>query len=87
MGKFVRPAESLILADANGGGGPQYVLADVYYCCGDPHNDGGNAAFADGHAKWGRVAFGPMNPPWPAPNAGSLYYSCHVDQKLVTGVW
>ncbi|MEN6643906.1 MAG: DUF1559 domain-containing protein [Armatimonadia bacterium] len=52
LGQFTRPAETMLVTEKLAGGNPQYVLMDQYYACDARHNEGGNLAFVDGHAKW-----------------------------------
>ncbi len=66
LGKFKRPAETAVLADAWENSGsvcyymgnanfPGYPNRSAGYICGGnslPHNDGSNIAYADGHVKW-----------------------------------
>ncbi|MBU0611664.1 MAG: DUF1559 domain-containing protein [Armatimonadetes bacterium] len=87
LAQFVNPAGSLLLLEKNGGGGDMYVLSGQYYACADPHNDGQNMAFVDGHAKWGKVEFGDIGAPWPAANTTYKWYSCHPNRSLLSGVW
>jgi prepilin-type N-terminal cleavage/methylation domain-containing protein/prepilin-type processing-associated H-X9-DG protein len=84
LGQFVKPAESLLIAEKNGGGGTQYVLSGQYYCCANPHNGGANAAFVDGHAKWVQVSQDDIGAPWPARNTA---YNGHVPRQALEGVW
>jgi prepilin-type N-terminal cleavage/methylation domain-containing protein/prepilin-type processing-associated H-X9-DG protein len=82
LGKFKRPSESMLLTEEGGGGGEPYVMSGQYYACAAPHNEGGNIAFVDGHAKWMRFEWGNMPAPWPA--AYSTGYSCHPPVEVVT---
>jgi len=76
QGDIKRPAQILMVTEKGGGGGCQYLLSTQYYACRRSHNDGGNIAFFDGHAKWLKFEAGNINHPgWaPAYNAG---YSIH----------
>jgi len=73
LGKILRPAEIVIMADSTERSGsvcyyvgnanfPGYPYRSAGYICGgtDPrHNDGVNIGFLDGHAKWTKA--GPTN--------------------------
>ena len=52
MGRFTRPAETMMMTEKMVGSNPQYVLMNQYYGCAPRHNEGGNVAFIDGHVKW-----------------------------------
>lgn len=85
MGRFVRPSESLMITEKNGGGGDQYVLSTAWYCCAAPHNDGGNIVFVDGHAKWAKFVTSPIGGSWLAPAAG--YNGLHPPVETFSNVW
>ena len=71
LADFARPAEILMITEKGGGGGPQYLLSAQYYACRDSHNEGGNIAFCDGHAKWLKFEHGQIpHPGWEAPASG-----------------
>ena len=80
MATFARPAETLLLTEKGGGGGNCYVLDTNYYCCRASHNDGGNVAFVDGHAKWFKFEQGDLPAPWGAGVAG---YNTHPPASIV----
>jgi prepilin-type N-terminal cleavage/methylation domain-containing protein/prepilin-type processing-associated H-X9-DG protein len=85
LGSLVRPAESLIVAEKNGGGGERYILSTQYYFCHDIHNGGMNIAFCDGHVKWMRSEFGAIGGTWTPPYAGA-YGNCHPPVSTISGV-
>ena len=66
MGKFTMPAETIMISEKATGGGNQYILSNGNYACRMSHNDGGNVAFVDGHAKWFKFEQGNLPAPWPA---------------------
>jgi prepilin-type N-terminal cleavage/methylation domain-containing protein/prepilin-type processing-associated H-X9-DG protein len=65
LGKFARPAETIMLSEKGGGGGAgAYIGNTNWYACRMDHNEGGNVAFIDGHAKWFKFENGPLPAPW-----------------------
>lgn len=82
LAAFQTPAQSMLLTEVGNGGGPPYVLSDVYYACAAPHNEGANIAYVDGHAKWTRMNWGNIPPPWrPAYDAS---FSCYPPLEAFT---
>ena len=73
MALIRRPAEILMITEKGAGGGPQYLLSAQYYACRDSHNEGGNIAFVDGHAKWLKFEHGPIPHPGWEPPASAAY--------------
>ncbi len=74
--RIKRPAEILMITEKGAGGGCQYVLSSQYYACRDQHNEGGNIAFFDGHAKWLKFEHGPIpHPGWEPPYSAA--YEIH----------
>jgi prepilin-type N-terminal cleavage/methylation domain-containing protein/prepilin-type processing-associated H-X9-DG protein len=71
VGRFTQPASTIMISEKGTGGGDQYVLSDQYYAGRMSHNDGGNVAFVDGHAKWFKFDTGPLPAPWPTPDPTS----------------
>lgn len=71
VGKFVQPANTILMSEKGPGGGDQYLLSAQYYACRASHNDGGNVAFVDGHAKWFKFETGALPAPWPTPDPAS----------------
>jgi|LSQX01.1.fsa_nt_gb prepilin-type N-terminal cleavage/methylation domain-containing protein/prepilin-type processing-associated H-X9-DG protein len=67
MAELTRPAQTLMISEKASGGGAQYVLSGQHYSGRMSHNDGGNVAFHDGHAKWFRFESGPIGHGWPDP--------------------
>jgi prepilin-type N-terminal cleavage/methylation domain-containing protein/prepilin-type processing-associated H-X9-DG protein len=65
VGAFVLPAETIMISEKATGGGDQYILSNGNYACRASHNDGGNIAFVDGHAKWSKFEQGNLPAPWP----------------------
>jgi prepilin-type N-terminal cleavage/methylation domain-containing protein/prepilin-type processing-associated H-X9-DG protein len=82
LGKFTKPAQSMMLTEAGGGGGNPYVLSDPYWVCAAPHNEGGNVVFVDGHAKWLKFSPAPI-PGFSGPAAG--YSALHPPVETFTG--
>ena len=64
MGSLKSPAQTMMITDKSGGN-PQYVMSGSYPMCAARHNDGGNVAFCDGHAKWLKFSDSQLLPPWP----------------------
>jgi prepilin-type N-terminal cleavage/methylation domain-containing protein/prepilin-type processing-associated H-X9-DG protein len=83
MAELLKPAETLMISEKNGGN-PQYILDPTYYVCRADHNEGAICAFADGHAKWLKFESGPIGAPWPAPAAG--YSALHPPRWTLEGV-
>ncbi|MGE5530876.1 MAG: DUF1559 domain-containing protein [Bacteroidota bacterium] len=52
LGKFTRPAQTMMLTENKAGVNPAYCMAAAYPACDARHNEGGNVGFIDGHAKW-----------------------------------
>ena len=69
-----RPAETIMISEKEGGGGNQYILDPNYYCCRASHNEGGNVAFVDGHAKWFKFANDALPAPWPVATSDTAPY-------------
>jgi prepilin-type processing-associated H-X9-DG protein len=63
MAEIERPAELMMIGE-KGGGGPQYILQNEYYCMRKDHNEGSNIAFIDGHVKWVRMNTGNIGYGW-----------------------
>lgn len=82
VGTFTRPSQTLMLTEEGGGGGNPYVLSDPYPVCANPHNDGGNIAYVDGHAKWQKFDDSQI-PGWGAVPAG--YSKFHPPLETFTG--
>jgi prepilin-type N-terminal cleavage/methylation domain-containing protein/prepilin-type processing-associated H-X9-DG protein len=80
MGAFQQPASTIMMSEKGPGGGNQYLLSNGYYAGRASHNDGGNVAFIDGHAKWFKFESGNLPAPWPAANAG---YEVHPPASIV----
>ncbi len=71
----VKPAETLLLADSEGSS--RYGILSTWQSTrniSDRHLNGGNIAFADGHAKWKRVNRNPSNDRIIPPNAAQGIY-------------
>ncbi len=69
-----QPAQTIMISEKYGGN-PQYILSGQYYVMRADHNEGGNVAFFDGHAKWLSFEQGPIGAPWPDPDPA--YSSWH----------
>jgi prepilin-type N-terminal cleavage/methylation domain-containing protein/prepilin-type processing-associated H-X9-DG protein len=82
LAEFLKPAETLLFSEKNGGN-PQYILSGEYYVCDARHNEGGNCAFADGHAKWLKFEKGNIGAPWPDCNPG--YSNAHPPRWTIEG--
>jgi prepilin-type N-terminal cleavage/methylation domain-containing protein/prepilin-type processing-associated H-X9-DG protein len=82
LAEFLKPAETLLISEKNGGN-PQYILSGEYYVCDARHNEGGNCAFADGHAKWLQFDKGNIGAPWPDANTG--YSTAHPPRWTIEG--
>ena len=81
LGMFVRPAETMMLADKYGGN-PAYIMNTNHYACAARHNDGGNVAFVDGHCKWLKFEASSLVPyGWGAP--ATTAYSFHPPMETV----
>jgi len=85
LASFNQPAKSLLIGEKQGnGGGNQYVLYNGYYEFAMSHFDGGNIAFADGHAKWLKFEEGNLPSPYTACNPG---YCKHPPAWTVTDIF
>ncbi len=73
MAVLQQPAQTMMISERDGGGGPQYIMSGQYYCMRASHNDGGNLAFCDGHAKWMKFEKGPFGGGFTAPNTAYPY--------------
>jgi prepilin-type N-terminal cleavage/methylation domain-containing protein/prepilin-type processing-associated H-X9-DG protein len=83
LAKFVKPSETILLGEKSAGN-PAYILSGEYYVVRADHNDGGNFAFADGHAKWLKLMEGPIGAPWPDPASG--YSSFHPERHYLEDI-
>jgi prepilin-type N-terminal cleavage/methylation domain-containing protein/prepilin-type processing-associated H-X9-DG protein len=82
LSELLKPAESLMFSEKNGGN-PQYILFGQYYVCDARHNDGGNCAFTDGHAKWLKFEKGNIGAPW--EDANPAYSNAHPPRWTIEG--
>ena len=83
LAKFIKPAETILLGEKSAGN-PAYILSAEYYVVRADHNDGGNFAFVDGHAKWLKLMEGPIGAPWPDPASG--YSSFHPERHYLEDI-
>lgn len=86
LGTFTRPAETFMLADKYAGN-PQYLHmmsgGVTYAATANRHNEGTNAAFVDGHAKWYKTDYSSLaGYGFAAPYAADAKYAGHVPVEL-----